>query len=48
MLMRRQSWDRMREEGRRFVEGERNWSASVARYRHVYRLALGRERHARG
>jgi glycosyltransferase involved in cell wall biosynthesis len=48
MLMRRQSWDILREEGRRLVEGERNWSASVAGYRHVYRLALGQERHARG
>jgi PEP-CTERM/exosortase A-associated glycosyltransferase len=30
------SWDRMKQNGRRFVETERNWAASVARYRDVY------------
>ena len=29
-------WARMKENGRRFVETERNWTASVARYREVY------------
>lgn len=29
-------WVRMREAGRRFVETERNWAASVGRYRAVY------------
>lgn len=29
-------WQRLRENGRRFVEHERNWSNSVARYRDVY------------
>ncbi|HEY9099985.1 MAG TPA: TIGR04063 family PEP-CTERM/XrtA system glycosyltransferase [Thiobacillus sp.] len=29
-------WNRMKENGRRFVETERNWTASVARYREVY------------
>ena len=30
------SWPTMRAEGRRFVEAERNWTASVANYRSVY------------
>lgn len=30
------SWPAMREAGRRFVEEERNWTASVAHYRSVY------------
>ena len=29
-------WDRMKKNGRQFVEAERNWAASVARYRGVY------------
>lgn len=29
-------WQRLRENGRRFVEHERNWRNSVARYREVY------------
>ena len=29
-------WDSMKNHGRRFVETERNWTASVARYRGVY------------
>lgn len=29
-------WDRLKQNGRRFVETERNWAASVARYRGVY------------
>jgi glycosyltransferase involved in cell wall biosynthesis len=34
------SWFALRERGRHFVEAERSWSASVARYRPVYeRLA---------
>ena len=31
-----QGWDNLRKNGRRFVETERNWAASVARYRGVY------------
>jgi PEP-CTERM/exosortase A-associated glycosyltransferase len=40
-LMRdRQSWPALRAAGRKFVEAERNWAASVARYRPVFeRLA---------
>jgi hypothetical protein len=32
----RERWDAMRVAGRAFVETERNWTASVARYRAVY------------
>jgi PEP-CTERM/exosortase A-associated glycosyltransferase len=31
-----QRWNELRANGRRFVEAERNWAASVARYRDVY------------
>jgi PEP-CTERM/exosortase A-associated glycosyltransferase len=31
-----QGWDAMKKNGRQFVETERNWAASVARYRGVY------------
>ncbi|KQV59166.1 MULTISPECIES: TIGR04063 family PEP-CTERM/XrtA system glycosyltransferase [unclassified Duganella] len=31
-----QTWQQLRQSGRRFVEEERNWTASVARYRNVY------------
>lgn len=31
-----QKWPEFRQSGRRFVEEERNWTASVARYRNVY------------
>jgi PEP-CTERM/exosortase A-associated glycosyltransferase len=34
-------WDEMRRAGRRFVETERSWSASVERYRSVYGALLG-------
>jgi PEP-CTERM/exosortase A-associated glycosyltransferase len=33
-----------REAGRRFVETERTWEESIARYRDVYAAALGKER----
>ena len=33
-------WPRMRQQARRFVERERTWSNSVARYAEVYRQAL--------
>ncbi len=35
-------WPRLREAGRRLVETERNWKASVARYREVYAALLGK------
>jgi glycosyltransferase involved in cell wall biosynthesis len=33
---RRELWPEMRANARRFVERERNWAGSVARYRDVY------------
>ena len=36
LLKYEQGWDSMRRNGRQFVESERNWAASVARYRGVY------------
>jgi glycosyltransferase involved in cell wall biosynthesis len=33
-------WDAMRRQGRRFVESERTWAASVERYRPVYESLL--------
>jgi PEP-CTERM/exosortase A-associated glycosyltransferase len=43
MLNHREGWQAQREAGRRFVETERTWQASVARYRAVYAAALGQE-----
>lgn len=42
VLDRREEWPRIREAGRRFVESERSWAASVERYRGVYEPLLGR------
>ncbi len=36
LLQSEAGWDSMKRNGRRFVETERNWAASVARYRDVY------------
>jgi PEP-CTERM/exosortase A-associated glycosyltransferase len=36
LLKYEQGWDSMKKNGRQFVESERNWAASVARYRGVY------------
>lgn len=36
LLKYEQGWDAMKRHGRQFVETERNWAASVARYRSVY------------
>jgi PEP-CTERM/exosortase A-associated glycosyltransferase len=36
LLAAQQRWPEMRAQGRHFVEAERNWAASVARYRPVY------------
>jgi glycogen(starch) synthase len=41
-LARRDAWPGMRANGRRFVEAERTWRGSVARYRDAYREALAR------
>ena len=40
VLGRRQHWQHIREQARRFVEVERTWANSVARYPQVYRNAL--------
>ena len=44
VLERREDWPRFRERARRFVETERTWTRSVARYRAVYEplVATGR------
>jgi glycogen synthase len=39
-LAQRDNWPTMRQQARRFVERERTWSNSVARYADVYRRAL--------
>ena len=39
-----EQWPQLREQGRRFVENERNWAASVARYRKVYGNLVAGER----
>jgi glycosyltransferase involved in cell wall biosynthesis len=40
LLGERERWPQLREQGRRFVERERNWAGSVALYRDVFgRLA---------
>jgi glycogen synthase len=36
LLAHRERWPQLREQGRRFVERERNWAGSVARYRDVF------------
>ncbi|MCV2368733.1 TIGR04063 family PEP-CTERM/XrtA system glycosyltransferase [Roseateles oligotrophus] len=40
LLARRESWPVIAAQARRFVESERTWASSVARYREVYRRAL--------
>jgi PEP-CTERM/exosortase A-associated glycosyltransferase len=42
VLARRELWPSVRAQARRFVEVERTWTASVARYGEVYRRALMR------
>lgn len=39
-LARQDDWQRVRAAGRRYVETERNWRVSVARYRQVYGSVL--------
>ncbi len=41
-LSERDRWDEIKAQGRQFVEGERNWRASVSRYVDVYARATGR------
>lgn len=42
VFARRAEWPKIRDAGRRFVETERNWRASVALYREPYSRLLGR------
>jgi PEP-CTERM/exosortase A-associated glycosyltransferase len=42
VLSRRGDWDRVKRQARRFVEDERTWARSVARYADVYGNVLGR------
>ena len=42
IMARRASWAQIRAQARRFVEVERTWVNSVARYRDAYRRALAR------
>ena len=44
LLKHEQGWAEMRRNARQFVETERNWAASVARYRQVYGPLQGRMR----
>ena len=42
LLRSSERWPALKQAGRRFVETERNWQVSVARYRQVYANALAR------
>jgi PEP-CTERM/exosortase A-associated glycosyltransferase len=46
LLARRDDWPRLRAAGRRFVEAERSWGGSVARYRVPYESLLEAAAHA--
>jgi glycosyltransferase involved in cell wall biosynthesis len=48
VLARREDWPRMRVQARRFVETERTWVRSVARYESVYSGLLPNAPHQRG
>ncbi|MGR9052131.1 MAG: TIGR04063 family PEP-CTERM/XrtA system glycosyltransferase [Gammaproteobacteria bacterium] len=42
LLQNRNTWDSLRDNGRNFVERERNWPTSVGYYRQVYSKILGK------
>jgi glycosyltransferase involved in cell wall biosynthesis len=44
LLAEREAWPRLRAQGRSFVETERNWRVSVARYQSVYLNLVQRAR----
>ncbi len=44
LAQRRESWPGLRAAGRHFVESQRNWTASVARYQPVYESLVSRRR----
>ncbi len=41
LLQSAEKWPALKQAGRHYVENERNWKASVARYRDVYKSAMG-------
>ncbi len=41
LLQSKEQWPALKQAGRQFVENERNWKASVARYQDVYKYAMG-------
>ena len=41
LLQSAEKWPALKQAGRHYVENERNWKASVARYRNVYKSAMG-------
>ena len=41
LLQSTEKWPALKQAGRQYVENERNWKASVARYRDVYQSAMG-------
>ena len=41
LLQSTEKWPALKQAGRQYVENERNWKASVARYRDVYKSAMG-------
>jgi len=47
LLSQRSAWPLIRAQARRFVELERTWATSVAKYRDVYQRALHRYQHTR-
>jgi PEP-CTERM/exosortase A-associated glycosyltransferase len=47
LLAQQNAWAAMRQRGRAFVESERNWPASVARYEQVYARLIGNKAETR-
>ncbi|HWJ95117.1 MAG TPA: TIGR04063 family PEP-CTERM/XrtA system glycosyltransferase [Telluria sp.] len=43
LLEAQQKWPQLRAEGRKYVETERNWHVSVARYKNIYGRLTGRQ-----
>ncbi|WP_214657303.1 glycosyltransferase [methane-oxidizing endosymbiont of Gigantopelta aegis] len=44
LLQNRSQWEALRQQGRQYVEQERNWPVSVARYEAVYQGILKTQR----
>jgi PEP-CTERM/exosortase A-associated glycosyltransferase len=43
LLANRHMWDKRRDDARRFVEAERNWTSNISRYEPVYRDLMNRK-----